>query len=376
MPSLRSRSGQASTEYVGVLALLAIVLGGAATAIAAPELPKAVVHHARVALCIVGGDICRTADARAAELEPCVTRGDSGEHSGAVSIGFLRIGGRTGWSAERRADGTVLLTNHEGGEVGATAGVGVRLGPAVDLHASGTTGARFARGRAWELPDMATLHEAMLKDPLRWQKLIGEPTYRFIEGGTFAAGSAEAGIGNGEDRAGVSVADVELRSSLGRRVGKGSTTWYYDGGADLSTLLPSLGISGRALLEYTDGSPAQLVVRATAKVGTGQTTETIGRLALTDRNDERLVQRFLFASVPAPAVAVLQARTIMRRVHEAGTMERMTYATDEQTGGLSVGAALGAQVGVETADSTVRRRLVDAVVLSDGNARRADCLGL
>ena len=45
----------ATTEYAGVVTLVALVLGGA-TSVAAPDLPETLAHHVRVGLCIVGGD--------------------------------------------------------------------------------------------------------------------------------------------------------------------------------------------------------------------------------------------------------------------------------------------------------------------------------
>ena len=85
-----SRSGQASIEYVAVLALLALVLGGAGAAVAAPDLPRALARHARVALCVVGGDVCRSEDARAAGLAPCVVNAERRESERGITVVLVR----------------------------------------------------------------------------------------------------------------------------------------------------------------------------------------------------------------------------------------------------------------------------------------------
>ena len=60
MQSLRAERGQATIDYVALVAVVAAVLaaGGAATAIAAPGVANAVLGQVRHALCVVGGGPC------------------------------------------------------------------------------------------------------------------------------------------------------------------------------------------------------------------------------------------------------------------------------------------------------------------------------
>src|SRR3954454_18718134 len=103
-----SDSGQASTEYSGVLALIAVVLAVAPTVLATPDLSGAVVHQFRVALCIVGGDVCRERDAQALGLAPCI-RTASGE-SRELGVGIVAdVGHSKSYEVEVLSDGTVIV---------------------------------------------------------------------------------------------------------------------------------------------------------------------------------------------------------------------------------------------------------------------------
>ena len=62
---MRHDTGQATAEYVAILAIVALLLAGG-FAVAAPPLGAKVVEAVRTGLCLVGGDICRPADAAAA----------------------------------------------------------------------------------------------------------------------------------------------------------------------------------------------------------------------------------------------------------------------------------------------------------------------
>ncbi|MEA2123895.1 MAG: hypothetical protein QOI80_677, partial [Solirubrobacteraceae bacterium] len=160
--------GQATVEYVAALALLVLVLAGAGVAIAAPDLPAAVVAKLRLALCIVGGDVCRASDAAARGLEPCLLESESHQRDNGVSFLFIRAGGTDFWSVERRSDGTVVLTEGYGQDLGASTGVGIHLGP-VSAGGSADAGAGFRSGRSW------TLTEARLQALL--EQTGGDPTH-------------------------------------------------------------------------------------------------------------------------------------------------------------------------------------------------------
>ncbi|HVL95233.1 MAG TPA: hypothetical protein VM266_05180 [Solirubrobacteraceae bacterium] len=374
MPSLRCRSGQASLEYVGVLALLVLVLGGAGTAVLAPDLPGTVVRHVRVALCVVGGDVCRTADARAQGLEPCVVvDGEDRERRG-VSLAFVRLGRDSAWSAQRRSDGTIALTYEDGAEGGATAGVGVELGPALDLAASGQAGLAFRSGSTWELADEAALARALAAGHDRVRDHLPAPTYRFVAGGAAAAGDAGLELGSGRAATSEGLAEAAARRALGRRTGRGRTTFYFDGGDDVSTVVPGLAASGRAVVELTTGSPPTLTVRATTTAG-GRAVEHVGRMPLTDGVVRDALVRVLGTS-GTPIRAAARVPAVARALGERMAWQRFTYAVERTSEDSSFSISLGGRLGHEHERTETRRRLVDAQVLGPLPARRRDCLGV
>src|SRR5215207_774514 len=68
----QSPAGQASAEYVAVVALVAVLVAAAVAAGATAPFAQQVSAAVRTALCIVSGDVCRPADAAAEGLAPCV----------------------------------------------------------------------------------------------------------------------------------------------------------------------------------------------------------------------------------------------------------------------------------------------------------------
>ena len=156
MPPRRPIAGQASAEYVALLALLVAVLAGAGLLVAPPALGAKVSRALRTAICIVGGDVCRSADARAAGLAPCPVREDTRGTGGGLSVAFVELGGGDELTLTRRSDGSVVVTSgqHERGGVGL--GLGTDLSPlGVHLVADASMAVRFADGQSWELADEA-----------------------------------------------------------------------------------------------------------------------------------------------------------------------------------------------------------------------------
>jgi len=63
-------AGQATTEYIAAIALIAVLLVFAAPAVGAPSIASTVVQQMRRALCIAGLDICDARMAAEAGLAP------------------------------------------------------------------------------------------------------------------------------------------------------------------------------------------------------------------------------------------------------------------------------------------------------------------
>jgi hypothetical protein len=215
-----SERGQASAEYVGVLALAAMVFVTVGATVGLGEIPAAVASTVRTGICIVAGDICRDSDARAAGLRPC-TLADRAQGGGTTfSVGFVRIGGENGLLVARRSDGSVMVTKSIGARRGVGAGVGIEATPlGVDVGVYGSLDFTITSGVAWEFPDAATAARFLAgADDV-------PPTWRFGHVGGELGGEVAASL------EGIRVAGVHASAGLaaGARHGRGQTTLYMRG---------------------------------------------------------------------------------------------------------------------------------------------------
>src|SRR3954465_156586 len=94
--------GQASVDYVALVALVALVLGAGAAVVIATGIGESVVAAMRRALCVATGGSCGT--------RPCVVTSRRGGVSGDHDLGVARVGTEETLLREERADGTVALT--------------------------------------------------------------------------------------------------------------------------------------------------------------------------------------------------------------------------------------------------------------------------
>ena len=89
-----SSAGQAAAEYVAVLLVVAAVLAGRRRSRSpSPASASAWSQTVRTGMCIVGGDVCRDADAAAAGLAPCVTGERSTRQETTLDLAVVRLGG-------------------------------------------------------------------------------------------------------------------------------------------------------------------------------------------------------------------------------------------------------------------------------------------
>ncbi|MDQ3609546.1 MAG: hypothetical protein M3459_11700, partial [Actinomycetota bacterium] len=204
-----SQRGQASVEYVAVIALVAVLVVGMAIAVGAPGLRDAVVAGFRHALCVVSGAACRD------DLGPCTVASTEVRDRGEASVLVVRAGRDHAVLRERRSDGSVLVTviDSDDGGVGGELGFGgeLRLGRSqVGLRGAlrGALVAELGGGRTWVARDDAqadAVVEALGEDGrLRWvtagARRLGEalglreapePAQVFLQGGGRALGAAE-----------------------------------------------------------------------------------------------------------------------------------------------------------------------------------------
>jgi len=368
----RSASGQAATEYVAVLAVLAVVVA-LAGAVAAPDVAGAVVRQVRLALCTVGGDVCRSADATREGLEPCPVREAVREDHEGVDILFLRVGDDRLYAFERRSDGSVAITRTHGGSAGVTAGVGVQLGldgVELELEAGGDLG--FRSGTTWVLPDERTglaFAEALAAG--RDLPRAAREVHRYREGTAGADGDVSI--------LGVSGAGIALEGAAGRRTGPDGTTWYLDGETPGVSLLGESAGGRLVVLEYTfdrAGQPRLFTVKGVRPGGGhGRVVETTGTLDMRDAANRAAVGRLLSVRPPWDLGPLRDMRDHLAR---HALVEERVYAVERRSEGYEVEAAWGPKVGLRKETVHVLRRLVAARVRPPGEPirDRVDCTGL
>jgi hypothetical protein len=374
---VRRAAGQASAEYVAILLVVATVLaGGAAAAAAVPGVGERLVTTVRTGICIVGGDLCRSGDAAAAGLPPCVTSARSDRQDTTLDIAVVRFGGHGEWQLALQSDGGAVVTRLEENEVGGTIGVGVTFSPVgVDGSARATATIGYRGGRSWRFADAAGARGFL--DAAQHGRVTREPDVRWdaLAGG--ARASADAAIA---DLAHAGVA-TSADGAIGlRRDGPRKTLTLDLGSADPAFSLGLLGFpaapAGRrsvvADVSWEAGAARELVLRA-ARTADGRLEEVSARLDLRDAESRAIAERLL-----RPGRTGDDLRAVMRRAATHGVVERTGYAVEERRRGFSVAGRLGVALGLSHERIRAERRLVDATAWVHGGPpqRRFDCLGV
>ena len=145
----RHDAGQATAEYVAILAIVVLLLAGGVAA-ASPAVGAKVVETVRTGICIVGGDVCRPADAAAAGLAPCLTGERWKRQDTTLDVAVVRLGGHGEWQLAVQSDGRATVTRLEENEGGLTAGAGVTFSPlGVQAEIEGALTLGYRGGQAW-----------------------------------------------------------------------------------------------------------------------------------------------------------------------------------------------------------------------------------
>jgi hypothetical protein len=366
---VRSR-GQASTEYVAILLVVATLL--AVVAVAVPGIGVRVVAAVRTAICIAGGDFCRGADAAAAGLEPCVMRARSASRETAVDIALLRLGDKGEWQLALQSDGSALLTRLDKAEAGVQAGVGLTFSPAgIDASARAAVAGGYHGGRAWRFADARSAAafvdgRAPPRPPdVTWHALGGQ-----------ADGFAGLDLAD-LARVGVS---ASAGSALGVRLDGSRRTLTVDLGLeepDLGVDLPGFRATPgerRALvaeLSWENGELDAVALRSGSATDR-RLEEYTGRLDLRDAGNRAFAERLV--GYPTPE----RLRALAARMISHGVVEFSAYDVRERRGGFSVAGRLGLSLGIEHVEVASERRLVEALAWIRGGRpqQRFDCLGV
>lgn len=424
-----SSRGQATIDYVVVVALVALVLAVGGTAVAAPGVANAVVSSVRRALCIVTGGGCTTVRPR-----PCTVRSESRDERVTVYAGVIRLGDHAGLLREVLSDGSVRITQIDDLEAGLNLGVGgeahlhvggiaIGTGEVAGAAAMGELGTR----RSWLLPDSAAADRLVARlrgatgikvvdDPVKAVTgLLGldgeEDRPPAADEVTISAGAK--GLAELHGDGGIIDADLNLVSTLSaggvwnRRTGQ--RTVLLRGNAS-ATLQLSRGIFkgrlreidrvGAAIVLARDGTPLELIVSAAGQVDRGKlgslslkgvTTnrraglrgEADARLDLTVTENLALTRRALaaLATHPLPgagmAFALPALMPLLARLEEDGRIDVRTYAGSALSAGGGVSGAAGGRIGGEVEVSSDTLRLLEAWSRPPGGVweERVDCTG-
>lgn len=375
-----SSRGQAAADYVAVLLVVGVVLAAAATAaVAVPGVGEGVVRTVRTGLCIVGGDVCRPADAAAAGLGPCVTTERSTRQDTTLDIAVVRLGGSGEWQLALQSDGGAVVTRLAEAEGGGTVGVGLTFSPVgLDAGAKLALTAGYRSGKAWRFGDAASA-VAFLEGAKRDGAVAGSRAPDIRWDGLAGTGEAEveAAIA-GLTAMGL---DAAAEAVLGLRREGAARTLTVDLGSEVPALavdLPGFPASPAVIaalvadVTWVDGAATELALRS-ASERDGRVEELVARLDLRDPVSRALAERLL---VPGSTRDDLEA--VARRAAAAGVVERNGYATSERRRGVSLAGRLGVSLGLSHERVSAERRLVDAVAWVRGGppVRRFDCLGV
>ena len=408
MERLRGTAGQATSEYVALIAVVAVVLAAAA-GLTSGGVAGRVLAGLQRGLCEVAGAACSRPRPPDADLAPCpVERAERGE-SLAGALGFARLGGGGTLTAVRGSDGRVIVTLSDDKAVGGEAGLGLSLnaGPLRGVRAQAGLDASVVSGRSWTLPDAAAARAfiarygskatiggkavdlvrsgcSILCDAIGWRPHaeLPPPDERYVGSGLAAHVGASFGL-----------ADLEASGGglLGGRLGRdGSSTWFLQldsaQGADVVLGGGAIGVGrGRqAVVEYTldpRHRPTQLVIHTASRAdrrgaigagdgrplgsigtGEGRVVELDATLDLRDPRNRAAAAAFVAALRDPLAIGALRRRAALvhARIARTGVVDRREYALTSSALELGATLALGPQLGGGFARSHAGMRLLRA----------------
>lgn len=366
--------GQATAEYVAILAIVVLLLAAGA-AVASPAVGEKVIAAVRTGICIVGGDVCRRADAAAAGLAPCLTGERWRRQDTTLDIAIVRLGGHGEWQLAVQSDGRATVTRLEENEGGLTAGAGVTFSPlGVEAEVEGALTLGYRGGQAWRFASTreAAAFLARAERDAAWRE-ARPPAVRWravTAGADGEAGAAFRDLARAGLRIGADAA-IGLRTEGARR-----TLTLEADHRDLALFgdLPGHrgagagGGSAVAELTWEGGVLRELAVR-TATGDAERIDEYVARLPLDDAAD-----RAVAGAVLRPGAAGLDA--LAAHIAREGVLEHAAYAVSERRSGLSVSGRLGIALGLEHERVAGERRLVDATTMVRGGPpqKRFDCL--
>jgi hypothetical protein len=384
--------GQASSEYVALVALVAVVLALAA-GLTSGGVGGQVLAGLQRGLCVVAGATCPRVEPSRPDLAPCPLERTTSAESLEGAIELVRLGRGGTLSAVRMSDGRVQVTLAEDTTLGGDIGLGfsLALGRRRDAQASAGIETRVVSGRSWTLPDAAAARAfvarygakatiggkavdlvrsgcSILCDAIGWRPHAALPPADAISFDRGFSGRLGASLGP----AGLEASDARVLGAQLQR--DGGSTWYLQlDPAAAATLFSSarLGASAQraSVLSYTFDAKQRPVTLALATVvdegasaaiaaaggrlsgalgsGFGRVMELEATLDLRDAGNRRAALAFTAALRDLSDLVRLQrsAAAVGRRIDRAGVINRRTYAVSSSAFALGGALKLGGQLG-------------------------------
>lgn len=416
---MRADDGQATIEWIALVALIALALGAAAALAHATFLGHRVTREMARALCIVRQGDCHR------DHEPCPVTTDQRSRGLTVDIVFVRLGSGQTAIVERLSDGTVRVTRTPELAGGAEAALGVGAtfkAGGVDLAVSAEVQAailaRRHRGETWIVRSEAEADDLLGKLRARGGGLylpVPDPDITFGDtdlhstiGGTAGAGgivelgSVEGGLafdkhaGSRTDhRTGHRTVYTRAADTAEARVAFGGgildRSWSTAGPAE--TYAVEFDAAGRPLdlqilaVGAYDGSgdlPGSVarierLIGARAAEGRARVYEITGHLDLTVPENlaaARDVLAELAKTKPHIGRAAAASDALRRRFDEEGTVEARVLERRSDETEIGAHGALGGKVGAEYRNEHAVTRLIGAASRGlDGQwLPRVDCV--
>lgn len=386
----RDTAGQATSEYVALVALVATVLALAA-GLTTGGLGGRVLAGLQHGLCRVADVRCPPPRAPRDALEPCPVERTTSEETLAGAFELLRLGSGASLTAVRLSDGRVQIALADVETVGGQLGLGYTIGRGHGAAATVEVEQRFAPGRSWTLPSAAAARAflarhgakatvrgkavdlvrsgcSILCDAIGWRPHAALPPADEVSFERGRSGALEGALGP----AGAGTVDGRL---LGVRLRRdGASTWYLGFDAAIGAALTDaagLGVGRRrqAVLAFeldTRHRPVQMSVETVATDATVATlqaarrattvradgavalvTESRATLDLRDRRNlaAALALRATLAGRLAPERLLRTAAAVGRRIALTGVVDRRTYALTRSGTAIGGTLVLGGQVG-------------------------------
>lgn len=380
--------GQAASEYVALVALVAVALALAA-GLTSGGVGSHVLAGIQRGLCRVTPLHCPPPQPPRADLAACPLERRTRSEDFAATIAVVRLGTRGVLTATRLSDGRVTVSLAHGKALGGEVGLGARLRlgrRSLGEAQSARAGAEWTSGRSWtfssepaarrfvetygrkatlegKLLDNVRSRCSILCDALGWDphEELPPPDETFAERGV--AAELKAALGTRTD------ARFDAKALLGRQERRdGSRTWYVKLGATATAALelPGAALSGAAagdaVLAYeldAAGRPRSLNValagelRGRAEIGhavgpaqasiaggAGLLVELDATLDLREPAN-RAAAAGLFHALTDPRALPRAASRLGNRIARHARLDRRIFAATRDTTGIGAGVARG-----------------------------------